>query len=691
MRKPGIPKPVGRIVGFFHGKSMILETFILVAILALGFMIRVMPIRWGVYLMEFDPWMQFKELNYVIDRGWRGFIDFFSWHDYTSWYPHGRNVGRTAFPGLPFMAAFFYHLLHGVGIEINPLELAASFPVLMATVAIFFAYLLGKEIGGKPAGLLSAFFLAISRAHIERSLFGWFDDESIGIPLMLIGLWAYINALKEERSRAGVLAYSLLSGFSFGYLAASWGAAKFPLAFIPLITVLLALIGRYRRQLLIAFTTTFSTYTMIALMVPKLGLGFLKEATILAGFAAFIILLSFEVSKIFPENKHIRRLPYYMIIIGAIGFSAILGLGYANLPGIKFFSVVVPSMRFQLPIVISVQENQLSTWSVMFSDVGFQTLFCLAGLFYAFRRRNDVDLILAFFTIFTIYFSSTMVRLSTLAAPGIAVIAGLGLSELLTGFGKRIKLASTKTRIKPIGIEYYLLTPILIVGTLIFGMVPAAYGLRYSISPIDVGYTPPTIVSSATPIRMSIPSWLKTLEWMRNNLPEDAVIACWWDYGYWVTIVGNRTSIVDNATLNSTQIGEIGYAFMSNETVAYKIFKKLGATHVLVFVTHYTYGQQGRLLGYGDEGKWIWMLRIAKQEGHDLEESEYLTEQGAATDKFWTETTLGQLIPYKPVKAGMGQVNYVYQPSTLRHFRMIYQSDPPYTSLAYVYIYELVD
>lgn len=690
MRGSRISGVIYRIRRPFMGRAVIFEAFILVSILILGFMIRVMPIRWGVYLMEFDPWMQFKEMNYVLERGWNGFIDFFTWHDYTSWYPHGRDVGRTAFPGLPFMAAFFYHLLHGIGVEVDALELAAIFPVFMSLIAILFAYLLGREVGGKAAGLTAAFFMAITKAHVERSLFGWFDDECIGIPLLMIGLWAYINALKEERSRFGIVAYSILSGLSLGYLAASWGAAKFPLAFIPLVSVILALIGRYNRQLLVSFTITFSTYTMVAVMVPKLGPGFLREITILSGFAAFVILTAFEISRLYPENAHVRRLPYYVIAAGAIGYLGIMAAGHANVPGIKFLSVLAPQMRYELPIVISVQENQLSTWAVMFSDMGFTVLFSLAGLYYAFKRRKNSDIILALFTIFTIYFSSTMVRLSTLAAPGAAAMAGLGLAEVLGGFARAMKVASAKTKIKPIGIEYYALTPMLVIGLLIFGIVPTVYGVRYSLSAIDIGYTPPTIVSSATPFRMAIPTWLKTLEWMRTNLPEDAVVACWWDYGYWVTILGNRTSIADNATLNSTQIGEIGYAFMSNETIAYRTFKKLGATHVLIFVTHIVYGQEARLLGYGDEGKWIWMLRIANQEGHKFNEGEYLTEQGTPTDKFWKETTLAQLIPYKPTQTA-GKTIYIYQPTQLNHFRLIYESDEPYSSIAYVYIYELVD
>ncbi len=694
LRDSRLMKTVNRL---FSGKLVLLEASIMFMILAIGFLIRIFPLRWGLYLTEFDPWMQYKEFMYIVRNGWIGFIKFFSWHDMTSWYPFGRDVGRTAFPGLPFFAAFIYHSLHGLGIELNPLELAAFIPPILSMVAIFFAYLLGKELGGKPAGLFSAFLLALSRAHAERSMFGWFDDECIGVPLMLIGIWAYIQAIKDERSWKESITYSIISGLSLGYLSASWGAAKFPLTYIPLITVILVLLGRYRRRLLTSLALTFAIYATISIMVPKLGIRYLFETTLLSGFAALIILASFELSRTLPGGKHVKRLPYYVIGVGVGGFIALIVLGLANLPGLKFFSVVVPTLRSKLPIVISVAENQISTWAIMFSDAGFQLLLALLGFYYALRRRTDGDLILSGYALLTIYFSSTMVRLSTIMAPMVAVMAGFGVAEIIGGFSRNLKLLTRmKARVKPISLEYYVLTPLVIVGLLTVNFIPSAYGFRYSISAIDSAYTPQTIVSASTPFRMKIDAWLKALEWMRNNLPEDAVVACWWDYGYWVTILGNRTSIVDNATLNSTQIGEIAYAFMSNETVAYKVFKKLGATHVLVFVTHFAQSQAGgatimRLLSYGDEAKWIWMLRIANQEGYHFNESEYVTERGVPTEKFWYGTTIGQLIPYKPMTTAGGITSHVYQPPSLKHFKLVYQSSPPYTSYAYVYIYELVD
>ncbi len=121
--------------------------------------------------------------------------------------------------------------------------------------------------------------------------------------------------------------------------------------------------------------------------------------------------------------------------------------------------------------------------------------------------------------------------------------------------------------------------------------------------------TPTTIAAASVPLKPddTVRDWIDTLAWMREKLPPDAVVASWWDYGYWITVWGNKTSLADNGTINTTQIGNIGYMFMSNETEAIEMLKNYDATHILVFTTFAT---DGRDANFGDEGKWRWMARI---------------------------------------------------------------------------------
>lgn len=56
----------------------------------------------------------------------------------------------------------------------------------------------------------------------------------------------------------------------------------------------------------------------------------------------------------------------------------------------------------------------------------------------------------------------------------------------------------------------------------------------------------------------------------------------WWDYGYQITAMGNRTVIVDNNTWNNTHIATVGMAMASEEPEAYEIIRSLDVDYVLV-------------------------------------------------------------------------------------------------------------
>jgi len=126
----------------------------------------------------------------------------------------------------------------------------------------------------------------------------------------------------------------------------------------------------------------------------------------------------------------------------------------------------------------------------------------------------------------------------------------------------------------------------------------------------DHAYVPTTIACGSLPVKPdeTVTDWLYALAWMRNN-ESVKVVASWWDYGYWITVIGNKTTLSDNGTLNSTQIACVAKMFMSNETAAVKFLKDYDVTHVAVFITFDTSGND---LGWGEESKWRWMARISE-------------------------------------------------------------------------------
>ena len=129
-------------------------------------------------------------------------------------------------------------------------------------------------------------------------------------------------------------------------------------------------------------------------------------------------------------------------------------------------------------------------------------------------------------------------------------------------------------------------------------------------------YSSPSIVMQAG--GRVIDDFREAYAWMRFNTPEDARIACWWDYGYQTTAMSNRTVLVDNNTWNNTHIATVGKAMASSEKVAWEIFESLDADYVFVVF--------GGLIGYpsDDINKFLWMVRIGGGEFPEIQESDYL-------------------------------------------------------------------
>ena len=70
---------------------------------------------------------------------------------------------------------------------------------------------------------------------------------------------------------------------------------------------------------------------------------------------------------------------------------------------------------------------------------------------------------------------------------------------------------------------------------------------------------------------MSTNDWTASMQWLKENTPEDAVIASWWDYGYWISTLAERKTLADNATLLDWQIRKLATTFMSTPEDAWHI------------------------------------------------------------------------------------------------------------------------
>ena len=610
--------------------STLIHFSLLAIILVITATIRLLPLRWGYQLSEFDPHIHYRATKFIVENGLNGYT---SWVDPMSWYPTGYQISNFILPGLATTAAVMYQIASALNLAPGPIltstvynpltadpvfNFCVIFPVIMAVLTVLVIYFVGKDIGGKGVGLFSAFFLAVSSAYISRTSLGFFDDENVGIFGILLFIFFFLRSIDQNRSNKETITYGVLGGLSLGYLFASWGAARYPLGIVLVFVFALIVLRRYSTRLLISYATTFAVAILLALAVPKLdGLSFLVEPTILAVVGMFVVLLILEFSKriTVPKNKVLFIVGTLTLIV--VIFAVLAGFGLMGSVGEKFVSVILPSERLgegpTQQLVQSVQEHRPSTWGSFYYDLGIGALFVPIGLFFILQKPTNRNIFVAIFILTAIYFAGSMARLSLLLAPAVSIIWALALVQLVKPFVSILrddtKISRRKMRLRPkVGKEFSagFIALLFILLTVNF-VLPTTEGADYS-KTIDRAYSPTTIAASSLPLRAEVSFWLDSLNWMRTNLNSSTVVASWWDYGYWITTIGNVTTLADNGTVNTTQIGKIGEMFVSSETESIQILDNFDAEYVTIFMS---FDIEGNDMGYGDEGKWRWMARIA--------------------------------------------------------------------------------
>lgn len=108
----------------------------------------------------------------------------------------------------------------------------------------------------------------------------------------------------------------------------------------------------------------------------------------------------------------------------------------------------------------------------------------------------------------------------------------------------------------------------------------------------------------------------------------------WWDYGYQMSGIANRTVLVDNNTWNNTHIATVGRAMASPEEEAYPIMQSLDVDYVLAIF--------GGVTGYqsDDINKFLWMVRIGGGVFPHIKEPDYFSGGNFRVDSQGSQTLL---------------------------------------------------
>ena len=624
-------------------------------------MVRSQAADYGFQLNEFDPYFNYRATQYLLDHGIDAYVH---WHDDMSWYPQGRDVYQTAQVPLHFTDAILYKIFGG-GTSLY--DFTILFPVIFGSMTAIIVFALVRVIGGTTAGLFASLFFALSPPIIVRGTIGWFKSEPLGLFYGLLGVYLFLSGIKSKNKKIAVL--KLIGAGVFLALGfASWGGVEFFLVPLGIFFIILPFIRKDHKFLLWAIPLFVGVTMAIAGGVfarPGPDFVFGMRGFVMIGPAILLAIIIF-VQKYSKEHQKIRNSLMALIALLIAG-AIILSVGHLGGASFRYLNAVNPFLTSEDPLVDSVAEHATPTLAQNFTYFSVLMLFAGLGIWLIFRKkngennsnisiRNEMTIFALILGIVGAYSGSTFSRLELLTAASVIVLSSVGLaaltSELLKKSDKQTKIIeSTKkgAQTKKINIPMFGRMPkIAYVGAIIaLLLVPTIFPVNANW--ISITKSPPTILNGGSNFAISTNDWLDTMNWIKTNTPENAVVASWWDYGYWIQTLGDRKTLADNATIDTSRIANIARTFLSSPDKAWQMLHDLGANYVLIYVVGQKFSSNGQDLyilgGGGDESKKQWFMKIGGYNTSDFLEDDQFTPKPS----FWQNTLLGQMFPFVPV------------------------------------------
>lgn len=633
-----------------------------------AYKIRLLSIvDYGRVIHEFDPYFNYRAAEYLYEHGAK---KFFQWFDYKSWYPLGRPVGTSIFPGMQFTAVGIKNLLDFGGektsMSLNDIccFIPAWFGVIASIITGLIAYectldanceytLIGllrnnkkrsliekkhhrKEdvkIEYNPAvecGIFAMGMMGMCPAHLMRSIGGGFDNESVAISPMLLTFFFWVRSLRGNDDTS--YRYSILAAIAYFCMASCWGGYIFLLNLIALHAAVLVSMGRFNTKIYMSYSIFYVIGTGLAMQIPVIGWAPLKS---LEQMSALVVFLGYQVLQYcecqlkqmkLNQKEAIKFRLKRIIIAGTIGFILVtfcLPASYFGPLSARVRGVFIEHAKTGNPLVDSVAEHQPAD---SFAYFRFLQHLCTGGpigLIFVFFNFGDAPSFLVTYAVAAYILSHRMVRLLLLMGPIASILTGIAVGRIIcyilckvcemdfvederiqqeeqlaaavahnnsksgTADGRRKKKSNKK---KNLSLQQEENSVVIMVKTVLYFIaltVLVLFSSSYQNYCITLcrSLSNPTIVEmrqtqSGKMIRVD--DYREAYWWLRDHTPEDSRVLAWWDYGYQITSMSNRTTIADGNTWNHEHIALLGRALTSPEEEGYNIARHL-SDYVLVW------------------------------------------------------------------------------------------------------------
>ena len=573
------------------------KTGLLILIFLVAFQIRLSTADMK-YIQAFDPFFHYRYTEYIVEGGVLP-----QW-DELSYYPPGRPLNAP--PLMYYVTAYAYMLFHAFSSGTSLFAFAKYMTAVYAALAIFPAYLIGKELSGKNAGLMAALFIGVSPAIMSRTMAGFYDTDTVVVFFSTLTMYLFTRLIRR------VTLKDLMAKKREAWLevvAATVGFSLFLLGWAP---------GQY---------------------IPIIAMGSLFVY-------AFIVALERKRSIGSVSSELVERIAPPAIAF-VVGVAVVQMLGYPILQALASLIVFAKDPSRVLIVNISVAELQHTSifggnMGPLFAQVSAAVVFVLAGAILMLKRDRLMGSLLLSWVVLSLFTITQGVRFMLVFAPAAAVTAGVALGELYNDVAKLGRNAFLAALLFLVSVLVALKNPMagMLLATLssfvilsmswnrkllvyavitssflLLLMAPRVWG--WGLPPLwNVGvhvavavfafvtkdsketnisdYLPKALVAGTMLLAASVAisqgsqlavasssesldgNWEAALTWLRDSTSADAVVGTWWDPGHQIAGFSGKRVIADGAHCPesdckpglNTRISDLGFIFSTSDEAA---------------------------------------------------------------------------------------------------------------------------
>ncbi|OAG29927.1 dolichyl-diphosphooligosaccharide--protein glycosyltransferase [Nematocida displodere] len=611
----------GALVGAWMSRS------VMVLGVAVGLWMRLRPMAWaGETINEYDPWFNFRCSEYLWNHGVRAFL---RWRDEDTWVPVGRAVGETTYPCFMIGANLVHLVLEAVlPYSMTHYQVCCLMPVFCFVISCYLLWRIsGALFDGTPWArekkLVGLAMFSLSGGILEKTVTGAFDYEGLSL-VWVLGVVLVYGVVDRPWVELGVLQSLFMS---------TWGGS----VFTDLI-VAASEVTRARSASVFGGTLLLGGISLIAGVA---GLVFTFTSALNTGMGVRLLgvcgVLGVGVLRYF--RGYWRKVALWggvaaSVAVGAgawacqsLGFERVQGLARESLGRNKLYNMFFSQRNH--PLVMSISEHRPpSVGTMVYLGGVFFFGVPLAAPWFLMKQscQKTWKLRVAVFwgCVLSCAMFLKMERFAFLVSPFLSLV----FAELVTdlAFGKLFhdwrwpkwgRVCSGLTRMGAVAVF----------GAHVFYALHSGLGLSSDVVIVLKG--------EARGKTVIIDDFREAAMFLKNNTKADSVVISWWDYGYQITGMAKRATVVDNNTNNFSRIGEVAGLFagperdLSEKTPLIQSIRSK-RVHADIFI----YAVCGHKAKYtqADICKLSWMLKISENPLLDPHKYYFWTEDGGSAE-----------------------------------------------------------